>query len=350
MNTSGFPQVDMDNTNETCHTWLKEELGGSFDNVTIEDVNAQLLRRNLGGIGLLCILSIIGLIGNAHVLWVYVRQFSKSNYRVYVIWLAMMDIFNCVVVAPMVVSYLFFPVTFPSEIYCKIFRFFNYFAAIASTSSLISIAVDRYKAICSPLKDQLTITQAKILCFMNVVVAFLLSWPAPFLYGLRDIETGVPGLSGYRCFTEAKYEEKKYQIYYNALLLLYFILVSTTMVFVYIKIGRNIHTHFKFQETIRRMSSRNVDEVKSTTGNGARRSTITLCVVTIAYILSAVPHHLLAVMIFVVKGFDCSLSLVESQIYYTFIWSYFVNSMVNPFIYGIRDRKFRTAVKQIYKR
>lgn len=345
-------EITTDVENKTCHAWLKDALGGSFVNVTLEEVNDQLVRRNLGGISLLCILSVIGLIGNSHVLWVYTRQFSKSNYRVYVIWLAMLDIFNCVVVAPMVVSYLFFPVTFPSEIYCKIFRFFNYFAAIASTSSLISIAIDRHKAICSPLKDQLTNTQAKLLCFMNVVVALLLSWPAPFLYGMRDIETGVPGLHGYRCFTELKYEEKKYQIYYNALLGLYFVAVSTIMVFVYIKIGRNIHTHFAFQDTIRRQSTvRTVEKLnKNPTMSNARRSTITLCLVTIAYILSALPHHLLAVMIFVVNDFDCSLSLAESQIYYTFIWSYFVNSMVNPFIYGIRDQKFRSAVKHIYRR
>ena len=349
MNSTGYPDTTTAATNETCHGWLKDALG-SFDNVTLEDINAQLVRRNLGGIGLLCTLSFIGLIGNAHVLWIYIRQFGKSNYRVYVIWLAMIDIFQCVVVAPMVVSYLFFPVTFPSEVYCKIFRFANYFAAIASTSSLISIAVDRYKAICSPLKNQLSNTQAKLLCFMNVVVALILSWPAPFLYGMREIETGVPGIHGYRCFTELKYEQKKYQIYFNALLGLYFVAVSTTMVFVYIKIGRNIHTHFQFQETIRRQSCRTVEEVKNVGSNGARKSTITLCFVTIAYILSALPHHLLAVMIFVIEGFDCSLSLVESQVYYTFIWSYFVNSMVNPFIYGIRDKKFRTAVKQLYKR
>lgn len=349
MNTTEYQDFTTVAPNETCHVWLKDALG-SFDNVTIEEVNAQLVRRNYGGIGLLCTLSFIGLIGNTHVLWVYLRQFGKSNYRVYVIWLAMLDVFQCAVVAPMVVSYLFFPVTFPSEIYCKIFRFTNYFAAIASTSSLISIAVDRYKAICSPMKNQLTNTQAKLLCFMNIVVAFVLSWPAPFLYGMREIQTGIPGLHGVRCFTEERFEKTKYQLYYNALLGLYFLAVSTTMVFVYIKIGRHIHTHFEFQATIRRQSARTLDEVKNTSGSGARRSTITLCLVTVAYILSALPHHLLAVMIFVIKGFDCSLSLTESQVYYTFIWSYFVNSMVNPFIYGIRDKKFRSAVRHIYRR
>ncbi|KAK3087917.1 hypothetical protein FSP39_012426 [Pinctada imbricata] len=332
-----------------CHVWLKDALPNLY-NATLDQVNSQLVRRNIGGILLLSALIIVGLIGNVHVMWIYLRQFKTSNYRVYVLWLAILDILNCTVVAPMVISYLFFPVQFPSLLYCKLFRFVLYVMAISSTSSLIAIAIDRYRKVCNPLGKQFSIKKAKFLCVLSLCVGIGMSWPAPIMYGMSHAPTGVPGLEGYRCFTEDYFKTTYYQTIFNAILGLYFIVVSSTLVFVYIRIGKHIKTHQKFQNNIRKMSVRNPEELKAVTNAGSNKSTVTLCVVTIAYILSALPHHILATLIFLKKDFDCSLSLVSAQLYYTFIWSYFVNSVVNPFIYGIRDKKFRFAVKRLYRK
>ena len=338
--------------NHTCHAWLKDAIP-NLGNATLGEINNQLVRRNIGGIALLSVFIILGLVGNIHVLWVYLRQFKKSNYRVYVLWLAIIDILSCTVVAPMVISYLLFPVKFPSLFYCKLFRFVLYTAAITSTSSLIAIAIDRYRKVCNPLGKQFSSSTAKILCAMSLVVGVAMSWPAPIMYGMSHADTGVQGLEGYRCFTEDYFKTSYYQVIFNVILGLYFFVVSSTLIFVYIKIGGHIKTHQKFQDSIRQMSIHNEHDIKRGSGSSpsnTNKSTLTLCFVTIAYILSALPHHILATMIFLKKDFDCNLSLPAAQLYYTFIWSYFFNSVVNPFIYGIRDRKFRFAVKRIYQR
>jgi type IV secretory pathway TrbL component len=76
-------------------------------------VNEKLVLRFLGGMSLVCFLISIGLVGNAHVLYIYTRIFKPgSNYRIFVIFLAMLDVFNLAVSAPMVVYYLVHPVTF----------------------------------------------------------------------------------------------------------------------------------------------------------------------------------------------------------------------------------------------
>ena len=333
-----------------CHTWLQDTLD-NYENATIEEVNQALLQRYIGGIILLSIVILVGLVGNIHVLIVYVKKFKHSNYRMYVIWLAMLDLFNCTVVAPLVIAYHVQSVVYPSTEYCKFFRFVLYVISIASTSSLIVIAVDRYRKICYPLGWQFTSKHAKLLCSASLALAIFLSWPAPVLYGRAESDTGVPHLKGQgrRCFTENK-NLNMYQFLFNIILNIYFFAVAIILIIVYIRISRHIKSHNMFRESIRRMSIRSDEELKTSTGARAQKSTYTLCVVTMAYICCAVPHHILAYPIFLVRGFDCKMTLLQSRLYYTFIWSYFVQSMVNPFIYAIKDDKFRKLVKDLYSR
>ncbi|XP_076082920.1 trace amine-associated receptor 4-like isoform X2 [Mytilus galloprovincialis] len=335
---------------KACHTWIKGELAGV--NVTLDLLNEQLVRRNYGGIAILVCFSVFGLLGNVHVLYIYSRQYKKSNYRIFVLFLAILDVINCTIVAPLVIVYLFFPLTFPSDVFCKVFRTILYFVSISSTLSLVAIAIDRFRKICHPFRDQFGTGQVKLLCVGSLVVGALLTWPAPILWGLSTVQSGIPGVTGQRCFTSDNFKSYKinFQGLYNATLILFYFIVSGTLVVIYIHIGKNIRINNKFRDTQRRNTLKSEEEVAKAAGNSARKSTITLCAVTITYVLSALPHHLLATLIFLVPNFDCNLSLLGSQLYYTFIWSYFVNSVVNPLIYGIRDRKFRFAVKRIYRR
>ena len=80
------------------------------------------------------------------------------------------------------------------------------------------------------------------------------------------------------------------------------------------------------------------------------KTTGTLFIVTLAYIVSAIPHHVLSMLFFAIPNFDCTLSLLGGQFYYTFIWSYMINSAINPFIYGFRDRRFRREMRALYDR
>lgn len=184
----------MNSQNLTCHTWIKEYLP-SDRNITLEFANQILVTRLIGGIIFVGILIVIGLVGNAHVIYVYSRKFKNSNYRIYVLWLAILDIFNCSVSAPMVVIYLCYPVTFQTEAFCKIYRFILYFASICSTCALVVIAIDRCRKVTAPLGIQITSVQARLLCSSCFVVSAVLSWPALILYRITEEPTGIPGLT-----------------------------------------------------------------------------------------------------------------------------------------------------------
>ncbi|KAK3087209.1 hypothetical protein FSP39_003130 [Pinctada imbricata] len=348
---------------EVCHVWVKEHLEfNQSKNVTLPEVNKILVLRMLGGIIFLSSLIVIGLFGNIHVLYVYSRKYKNSNYRIYVLWLAVLDILNCTVSAPLVIAYLFHPVTFPSDLFCKVFRFLLYFCSVCSTSALVVIAIDRCRKVLKPLKRQITTTQAKKLCVLCLIVAVLLSWPAVFLYGLTEAPTGIPGLVGQRCLAPLKYQ--RLMALFHIITVSYSLLVSSALVAVYLLIGRQIFRHSNFQNSVRKASKTFTDSIRATGEDtfcsGTTRGTLsnsslvkttgTLFVVTMAYVISAIPHHVLAIIFFINKTFDCGMSLLEGQFYYTFIWSYFINSAVNPFIYGFRDKKFRREIKILYSK
>lgn len=335
--------------NNSCHQWIQDEI--VEENITLNVLNKLHVRRNIGGISMLTCFSVLGLVGNVHVLYVYSRQYKQSTYRIYVLFLAILDVINCAIVAPLVIVYLFHPLTFPSDIFCKVFRTILYFMAISSTLSLVSIALERFRKIRYPFKKHLSATQVKLLCLGSLIIAAVLSWPAPILWGLSHVESGVQGIQGRRCFTEDKFKENgiNFQGLYNCCLIVFYFIVSSTLIGIYMYIGINIQKQYQFRDSQWRISMKDNDAIKSNNYT-ARKSTLTLCIVTITYVVSALPHHLLALLIFLIPNFDCTLSILGSQLFYTFIWSYFFNSVVNPFIYGIRDRKFRFAVKNMYRR
>ncbi|KAK3088465.1 hypothetical protein FSP39_019530 [Pinctada imbricata] len=165
--------------------------------------------------------------------------------------------------------------------------------------------------------------------------------------------------------------------------LAFFIIVSSVLIFTYSLIGRKVWRQNVFREkqkTNRRtlevssavpepststhsprsngVSGRSQRQVengatgnpKPETSSSLAKTTGTLFMVTLAYILSAIPHHLLSILFFVIPNFDCNLSLIGSQFFYVFIWSYMINSTLNPFIYGFRDTRFRREMKLIYRK
>lgn len=334
-----------------CHTWMMDVY--MRQNVTLEEVNDRLILRFLGGIVFLSLVIILGIVGNGHVLLIYYRKFKPTNYRIYVIWLAMIDLFNCVICAPFVIYYLLHPVNYPSELFCKIFRFILYFCGVSSTASLVPIAMDRGKKVLMPLKKQISTTHAKVMCVLSLLVGLVFSWPAPILFGINTEPTGIPGLTGRRCLTEDRFVDSKEIVLFNLVLMVFFWLVTAILTIIYSLIGRQICIHgplrknTTLQSTI--TSETDISNNASLSIQSVQRSTVTLLLVTFVYIFSAAVFHILSLIFFLSPDFDCNLSFGESVAFYTFIWSYFVNSVCNPFIYGFRDKTFSKELKRLYR-
>ena len=82
--------------------------------------------------------------------------------------------------------------------------------------------------------------------------------------------------------------------------------------------------------------------------NRVKRTTFMLFLITAFFFISYCPHLILKIITFVKKDFVLNMSFTGKVFYNTFVWCFFINNMVNCFIYGFCDIRFRTEVKNVY--
>ncbi|OWF39389.1 cholecystokinin receptor type A-like [Mizuhopecten yessoensis] len=382
--------------------------------ISIDDFNHDEMMERLGAIIVVGFLSIVGIIGNIHVLYIYGTKFKRTNQRIFILFLGYLDLFMCLVGMPFVISELLLPLKFTSGIACKVLRCTNYFTGGSSAFLLVVIAVERYRKICRPLESQMTIKGAKVTSFLALLLALLLSWPAAILYGYSTVDTGYPDLMGATCYIDDKFIKTKYTTYYNAVIILVIIIANIALIVLYIKVVRRVYqqrafrsdnkshisrtrkksfepgqtckvvtnSEFQFcsmdllkasQEDLTTCSglddSANAmdDSVESNkhgnrltkpgnrkkskkVSNRSARVTMMLFIITLVYFISFLPHLILKILADTKKDFLPSLDFTGTFMFYLFLYSIFINNMANPIIYGFCDPKFMEHIRTIYRR
>lgn len=399
----------------------------------IEELNDLLMMTKLGGIIFIGILMVIGVVGNSLVLYIYTTKFKRSNHRVNILCLAMLDSVTCWIGMPFVIIGLRFPLMFRMVNVCKSLRFLKYFMSCGSALVLVVIAIDRYKKICFPFGKQMTPKHATIACGIAICIAVCLAWPAAVLYGHSTVDSETISaylnkkinVSGVQCFTDDAYLETNFQSYYYIILGTMAFISTTILAALYYLIARKLskqarkvnkpfgnifqirnnvckHTEpvdfigelhssttsspsetssgqqnsskfellqmtnnpetpsgqqnsSKFEPV--QMVNIQVTKVKSSNGNGingvskskdpSRRLTLMMFIITLVYVLSAVPHLSLQMISFLNPNFLPSLTFKQLFIYNIFLYSYFVNNVANPAIYGLCDKRFLKKLKQM---
>ena len=113
------------------------------DTKELEALNYEESKQHIGGVVFVSIMMIFGIIGNLHVLFVYMFRMKPSNPRTCILTLALLDMMTCVIGMPFIIIDLRNPLTFSMVTACKVLRFINYFICLASSFILTVIAVDR---------------------------------------------------------------------------------------------------------------------------------------------------------------------------------------------------------------
>lgn len=382
--------------------------------VTIDDLNHEEVMERIGAIVFVGFLSIVGVIGNIHVLYIYGTKFKKTNQRIFILVLGYLDLFTCLVGMPFIITDLLLPLKFTSGLACKVLRCTNYFTGGSSAFLLVVIAVERYRKICHPLESQMTIKGAKVTSFLALLLALLLSWPAAILYGFSTVETGYPNITGAACYVDDTFIKTKYTTFYNALIVLIIIIANIVLIVLYIKVVRRIYQQKAFRSENKSPFSRSrkksfepgqtckvvtnsefqfcsMDMLKAshedlTTCSGPEESldalddssescrhankltkpgnrkkskkvsrnsarvTMMLFVITVVYFVSFLPHLVLKILADAKKDFLSSLDFTGTFLYYVFLYCIFINNMANPIIYGFCDSKFMEHIRTIYQR
>ncbi|KAH3824487.1 hypothetical protein DPMN_126324 [Dreissena polymorpha] len=186
----------------------------------------------------------------------------------------MYDLLACAVGAPWIISESFFAFHYHDAISSKIFRFVLYYTCVASSLTLVLIAIERCRKICTPFKTQFTVPKAKRAIYVVVFgISSLSSCPALVLYGNKTIPTGYKNVTGTKCFITDHFIETEWPKYFNVYLLVLAFLSTAIMSVSYIRIARTVSKMGKDRIT-KRIKKKESKQCNSRTDHSLEKSDI----------------------------------------------------------------------------
>ncbi|KAH3848472.1 D(2) dopamine receptor B-like [Dreissena polymorpha] len=223
--------------NETDHFYNDRQL---------ELINDHSLVYRLPAIIFCGIMMLVGLPGNMVVFYVYFFKWRKSTSRIFILFLAVLDMFNSATILPMEIFVMKNYLKLNSPFLCKIFRYGTYVMNCSSALILVGIALDRFQRICRPYKQTFSEWTSKCICIGAIVVALCVTWPSLVLYGTRT--TRIANITSFSCSLQNNYDVSSYPMAYFALLTSTTAIVFAVLIILYYAIGIQIYKHRQFKK------------------------------------------------------------------------------------------------------
>lgn len=350
----------------------------------LKKLDNEAALRFLPVIIFLVILIVMGTPGNIIVSIVYSRRKRKSTSDYFILNLAFLDLFTCLIGIPMEIADLCLSYTFDAPAACKILRATVSLTSMASVLILVVISMDRYKRICK-FGESFSYRTVKRLCITAFIIGAGCSWPAMIIVGEQTIDTGISGVKGVDCSTSDEMQKTVYPLVYYCVLMFCFLVCVIFVVFVYVRIsifvmkmkrsrkrvfGPNEISSTSFSRHHGHISLGNASgENSNLTGNSAddryrdahaqqrierktsavkvTRTTTIFVAVTIAFIVSYLPFLAAMVLRNIISGFERNLSADVSVFYKFCLKCFFINNAINPLIYSFLSGKFKQEVKDL---
>jgi len=396
---------------------------------TEADLSREKSATLVASVVYISILMVVGVVGNILVLVIFYFRFGASTHRCFILTLAIYDLCACSIGAPWAITESFFAFNYHDVVTCKIFRFVLYYTCIASSLTLVLIAIERSRKICTPLKTQFTVPMAKKAIYVVVFgISTLSASPALVMYGNYTLPTGYKDINGTKCFITDDFSKTFWPKGFNIYLLGLAFLSTAIMAVCYIRIARTVSkmgqdriakkmrasersnvkpedsvaqseddledSFSTFQQDpttcvserssgqcqghrkasqlnsamsqgsmqsqgngqsmknkIRERSSKWANKVmkrlSSKSGKKTLRVTKMLTFVTVAFVISYLPHlSLMLWSMFTPEGEENTLP--TDNAYQVLFYSFLINNLVNPFIYAAMDLKFKNELKKIF--
>ncbi|KAL3858414.1 hypothetical protein ACJMK2_013005 [Sinanodonta woodiana] len=320
--------------------------------------------------------------GNIGVMYIYLQKYQPLTHRTFIICLAILDLASYCLSMPFFITS------------ARYFIVLTFCLIMGSAFVLLTIAAERHRKVCTPHGKQLSEKMSKYVCIIDLLLAGLLSWPGAVLYGNNKYIVGTSGIEGIACTVSDDFAGTKYPSYFSFVLLFLFIVSVIPISIMYTLIGKHVwkmnkrsyrknrataitevpcftftynaaakksseykNTDLK-NNSISILSSEQKYNIKNTEdGKGNKKykehnKTIVFTriffIITVVIFISFCPHWAPRFADFINKDFLANLSFAESVAYQTFRWSFFINSIANPIIYGFYDRKFRHEVRRMF--
>lgn len=135
-------------------------------------------------IGILVVLAIAGIVGNALVLYVFSNVKQKQTSTIFILTLAGTDFITCLVTIPYTIIVEVVEHHIKYDALCKIYQLLITSTVPFSAFVMVAIAVDRYLCICHPFLHIMTIRRAKYIIGFLVLFSMTLGIMCCIQYGV----------------------------------------------------------------------------------------------------------------------------------------------------------------------
>lgn len=274
--------------------------------------------------------TVIAFFANAFVFYVFIKQRSSSNnYRTFILFLTFTDFISAVTTMPGEVLGQRYWYNYPSEVICKTKDFFNVFTVSAQTICLFLITLERYIFVCS--ESLLHGKLALRLCCCSYIVAVVLAIPLPIFWGTRSYtkKYNDTNLNVTICEKDGQYATTYWPAGYMITVggLVTFVLIGS--MYMYAKIVAHV---WKYKTDLKEL----YQEVKM------------FGVVHAVFILTTLMYFALIILLGNPNNIVQSWSENETVVFFLFLRLYFIQHVINPFIYGLSDFQIRYYLRTYF--
>ncbi|XP_046583944.1 neuropeptide Y receptor type 4-like [Haliotis rubra] len=365
----------------------------------LQSRNDEYALENLVAMIFLGLIMFVGFVGNCLVFLVYLTKMKPSTTRCFILALSTLDFATCLICIPVDIVDIRYKFTFGEfgSTPCKLSAMFVSFTSFASGNILVAVAAVRHKKVCYPTGPQTSIKAAFIAIFLSCVSSFTFSIPPTILYG-GQTKVLSEGVNATLCTTSDFYVNTRLPLAYNGFQFVLFVAAMATLSTLYVRIWKGVA---RFAD-VKKWSWKNKDvdnsdsgfvsknhvsvskhstqesvsfEVHvSTTGKGktpplsdksclgrsdtiirrpskrqrtARRTTLMLFIISLAFVVSFLPHLTLMAVRALHRDRIENLAGPALAAYNIFLRSYFINCAANPFIYSYCNVNVRKEIAAV---
>ncbi|KAH3826357.1 hypothetical protein DPMN_128258 [Dreissena polymorpha] len=160
--------------------------GCKHDPLNVDDNQSQIVIHV--ALGMVALLSVCGIIGNALVIFVFSRQQHKLSSTIFILTLAVTDFITSLITMPYTVVMELLEYNIWYDFPCKLYQFMKTSTIPFSAFVMVAIALDRYLCIVYPFKHIMTIKRAKYTVATLSVLAFIIGVICSLMIGTYHMD------------------------------------------------------------------------------------------------------------------------------------------------------------------
>ena len=180
----------------------------------LSERSAEAFTMRVPVVSFLVLIAVVGAAGNVLVLTVYSHNYRPCSTTVFILAMAACDLFTNVVALPMqIISIRYAYNTIQWR--CRAMFATVSLGTWAGTLLLVPVAYDRFWKVWRPTENRMTHRKSMLVSVCTILTACAIYGPFIPIYGVKRLETGVPGIRANICWIKDAYRDTAHYIAYK---------------------------------------------------------------------------------------------------------------------------------------